>query len=216
VHIQRHDDVPQTLVGISFPDVFRAQEFLTATARLATQGSLKVADAIILVKDLEGGTKVHETIDPQPGQTAVSGALWTGLLGLILAGPIGLIAGGAIGAGTGAVAAKVIDLGIPDEWVDWFKQAVAPGTATVALLVTGLNETALVEEVTRFTGHLVYANLPESTQQRLRTALGDASTAIAAATDDVPHDGLAGTAAQDAPGSGPAVAPTEEGNTLQP
>ncbi len=47
--------------------------------------------------------------------------------GLILAGPIGLIAGGALGAGTGAVAAKVIDLGIPDEWVDWFKQAVAAG-----------------------------------------------------------------------------------------
>ena len=95
------------------------------------------------------------------------GALWTGLLGLILAGPIGLIAGGAIGAGTGAVAAKVIDIGIPDEWVEWFKEAVPTGTATVALLVTDLQEGALVQEATRFTGQLIYANLSETTQARL-------------------------------------------------
>jgi uncharacterized membrane protein len=173
VHIHRHDDVPQTLVGISFPDVFRAQEFLTAAARLANRGSLKVADAVILVKHDDGRVTVQETVDPQPAQSAISGALWTGLLGLLLAGPIGLAVGGALGAGTGAVAARVIDLGIPDEWVDWFKQAVQPNTATVALLVTGLNESALVDEAARFTGQLIYANLPEGTQQRLRTALGD-------------------------------------------
>ena len=40
MHIHRNDDGPQTLVGISFPDIFRAQEFLTATTRLATQVSL--------------------------------------------------------------------------------------------------------------------------------------------------------------------------------
>ncbi len=172
MHSHRHEDVPQTLVGISFTDVFRAQEFLTASARLASQGSMKVADAVILVKDAEGKVTVKETVDPQPAQSAISGALWTGLLGLLLAGPIGLAVGGALGAGTGAVAARVIDLGIPDEWVDWFKQAVQPNTATVALLVTGLDPSALVAEATRFTGELVYANLPEVTQERLRAALG--------------------------------------------
>ena len=183
MHSHRHDDIPQTLVGISFPDVFRAQEFLTASTRLATLGSLKVADAVILLKDAEGNTSVRETIDPQPAQSAISGALWSGLLGLILAGPIGLLAGGALGAGTGAVAAKVIDLGIPDEWVDWFKQAVAPGTATVALLVTNLDEGALVREVARFTGQLVYANLSEDTQRQLRAALGDVTPAGDPAVD---------------------------------
>ena len=54
MHSHRHEDVPQTLVGISFTDVFRAQEFLTASARLASQGSMKVADAVILVKDARG------------------------------------------------------------------------------------------------------------------------------------------------------------------
>jgi uncharacterized membrane protein len=212
VHSQRHDDIPQTLVGISFPDVFRAQEFLTASTRLATLGSLKVADAIILVKDAEGKTAVHETIDPQPTQTAISGALWTGLLGLILAGPIGLLAGGAIGAGTGAVAAKVIDLGIPDDWVDWFKQAVQPDTATVALLVTNLDEGALVHEAARFTGHLVYANLSEDTQRRLRTALGEIGPTVDAVdppvADEVDQHHSAPAAADVEPAEGP--------NTLNP
>jgi uncharacterized membrane protein len=194
VHLHRHDDVPQTLVGISFPDVFRAQEFLTATSRLANQGSMKVADAVILVKQADGKVNVHETIDPQPAQSAISGALWTGLLGLLLAGPIGLAVGGALGAGTGAVAAKVIDLGIPDEWVDWFKQAVQPNTATVALLVTSLDQSALVQEATRFTGELVYANLPEDTQRRLRAALGDTSPSSSGTAVDAPHDSLSGDA----------------------
>ncbi|MFT3853071.1 MAG: DUF1269 domain-containing protein [Ilumatobacteraceae bacterium] len=201
MHSHRHDDVPQTLVGISFPDVFRAQEFLTASTRLASLGSLRIADAIILLKDEDGRTTVRETVDPQPAQTAISGAMWTGLLGLILAGPIGLLAGGALGAGTGAVAAKVIDLGIPDEWVDWFKQAVQPNTATVALLVTDLDEAALVREVARFTGQLVYANLSEETQHRLRTALGDVTPTEASGT----------TAGADAD-----VEPTEGSNTLSP
>ena len=38
--------VPQTLVGISFPDVFRAQEFLTAVTRLKANGSLVLEDAV--------------------------------------------------------------------------------------------------------------------------------------------------------------------------
>ena len=82
--------------------------------------------------------------------------MWAGLFGLILGGPVGWLAGTAVGAGAGAVTAHVVDLGISDEWVAWFREAVRPGTATVALLVTDLNRTALVEEARRFTGaHLV-------------------------------------------------------------
>src|SRR6478752_4376804 len=72
------------------------------------------------------------------------------LFGLLLAGPIGWVGGLALGAGTGAVTAKLVDLGIPDEWVDWFRKAVQPGTVILALLVTHLYENALVTETERF------------------------------------------------------------------
>ncbi len=168
------DIVPQTLIGISFPDLFRAQEFLTALQRLAANEQLVLEDAVIVTKDDEGKTVVRETIDPQPGRSAVSGGVWTGLFGLILGGPVGWAAGAAIGAGAGALTAKVIDLGISDEWVAWFREAVQPGTATVAMLASEIVEDTLVAEVHRFAGaRLVYANFDDDMLARLRDALED-------------------------------------------
>ncbi|HRE01192.1 MAG TPA: DUF1269 domain-containing protein, partial [Ilumatobacteraceae bacterium] len=153
------DKAPQTIVGISFADAFRAQEFLTATTRLAANKSLVLHDAVIVRKDPDGRTHVVETIDPSPGRSATSGALWAGFLGLLVGGPVGWIAGGVIGAGAGAAAAKVVDLGVPDEWVRWFKDAVEPGTTTVILLLTDVVVNHLVAEAERFVGAtLVYSN----------------------------------------------------------
>jgi len=167
------DDGPtQTLVGVSFENIFRSEEFLLAVGGLAAAGELRLQDAVTVVKDERGSTMVHETIDPSPGRSAFSGALWAGLFGLILGGPVGWIAGLAVGAGAGAVTAKVVDLGISDAWVAWFRDAVKPGTATVALLIENLDRDALVAEAARFTGaELVYSNLDEFTIDRIRTAL---------------------------------------------
>ena len=168
------DDTIETLVGISFADMYRAQEFLTAAKRLNANKRLVLKDAVIVVKNESGNTVVRETIDPQPARSAVSGAVWTGLLGLLLGGPVGWLAGTAVGAGAGAVTAKLMDYGIPDEWVAWFREAVQPGTATVALLVTDLDRNALVAEAERFQGaRLVYTNLDDVTLERIRRALGE-------------------------------------------
>lgn len=166
------EGIPQTLVGISFPDIFRAQEFLTAATGLAAKGAFQLKDAVLVVKDADGKTHVKETIDPEVGRTAWTGALWAGLFGLVLGGPVGWAAGLAVGAGAGAVTAKVVDLGISDEWVGWFREAVQPDTATVALLVEELDRNALVAETARFTGaDLVYANLDDVTLDRIKDAL---------------------------------------------
>jgi len=175
MHIaDRHDPAtPQTLVGVSFDTPFRAQEFVVAAGGLAAAGKLKLRDVVTIIKDEQGKANVHETIDPTPGRAAMSGAMWAGVFGLILGGPVGWIAGMAVGAGAGAASAKMMDLGIPDEWVAWFKNAVQPGTATVALLVEDLDRNALVAEVGRFPGaSLVYSNLDITTVGRLNEALG--------------------------------------------
>lgn len=180
------DDTPLTLVGIQFSDAFRAQEFLTAATRLAATGKLVLKDAVFVAAHADGRTVVRETVDPTPGRSALGGAMWTGLFGLLLGGPIGWIGGMAVGAGTGAVTAKVVDLGIPDEWVHWFRQAVHPESVILALLVTDLDENALVAEAERFAGaHLVYTNLDPIGLRRLEEALGQASIDDAAPADDV-------------------------------
>jgi uncharacterized membrane protein len=176
-------DSDQTLLGLSFSDAFRAHEFLTAVKRLASKGALRLRDAVIVTKDDDGGVRVLETVDPQPGRTALSGAMWSGLLGLLVGGPVGWIAGLGIGAGVGAVTAKVIDLGVPDEWITWFRAAVRDGTTTVVVLAENLDVRALEDELGRFSGaELVHATLPAATIVALKDALGDTSEATA------PHD----------------------------
>jgi uncharacterized membrane protein len=165
----------KVLVGITLGDAFRAQELLVATNRLAANGKLKLLDAVIVLKDADGQTHVKETIDPTLGRTAFSGAVWAGLFGLLLGGPVVWLAGTAVGAGAGAMTAKVIDLGIPDDWVEWFRAAVRPDTATLALLVGDLDADALVAEARRFTGaELIYADLDDTTIERISDAFGSA------------------------------------------
>ena len=162
------DPASGSLVGVSFDRPVRAQEFLLAMKRLRDDGAFDLEDAVLLTKDEHGRVKVTETIDPTPGRAALSGAAWTGLLGLLLGGPVGWIAGLGVGAGAGAVAAKFIDLGIPDDWVDWFKEAVQPGTATVVVLLSHLDISALAREADRFAGaELLHTTLPPDAYTQL-------------------------------------------------
>lgn len=177
----------QYLVGVSLPDALRAQEFLTAATGLARKGSLKMRDAVLVSKDLDGDTNVRETIDPQPGRTALSSGVWTGLLGFIFGGPVGWLVGGAVGAGIGAGAARMIDLGVPDEWVQWFRDSVQPGTTTVVLLLEDLDVGALATELVRFPfARLVHTTLPEYSMRRLEEALGQTAAPTPAPVEAVP------------------------------
>lgn len=166
------DASPDTLFGISFGDAFRAEEYLVVLRGLASKGHLVLRDAVIVQKDEAGGVRVRETHDLQPAGAAVTGALWTGLLGLLIGGPVGWLAGLGIGAGVGAVTAKVIDTGIPDEWVDWFKLAVDSNTVTVIALATDVDLRALNDEVRRFAGaELVHTTLRAGASEELAAAL---------------------------------------------
>ncbi len=167
------DDTSGSLVGLSFSDAFRAQEFLLAAKSLDANKRLKLNDAVVVVKKDDGRTMVEETTDLQANRTVFSGAVWSGFVGLIIGGPVGWVAGTVLGAGTGAAAAKVIDLGISDEWVEWFRDEVEPGTTTVILLVEDVDRNALVAEAERFSGaKLVMSTFEPSTMQRIGDALG--------------------------------------------
>ena len=81
--------------------------------------------------------------------------------------------------GAGAITAKVVDIGISDEWVSWFREAVRPDTATLAILVDDFDRNALVAEAARFPGaELVYTSLDELTLDRIKDALGQQSEVL--------------------------------------
>jgi len=165
------DPDAQVIIGVSFDNVLKAKEYLLAMGRLREADVLELQDAVTVTKNHKGDVNVTETIDPTPGRAALSGGMWAGLLGLVIGGPIGWVAGIGIGAGAGAVAAKVIDLGIPDEWVAWFKDTVEPGTSTVVVLARHVHVRALATEASRFQGaELIYTSLPEHAITQLEDA----------------------------------------------
>ena len=84
-----------------------------------------------------------------------------------------LIAGG-IGAGAGAVTAKLVDVGVTDEFVAQLREMVQPGTTTVAVLADDIDVDAVLAELQRFAGaRYVAGNLPLAGIQAVRDALGD-------------------------------------------
>jgi uncharacterized membrane protein len=175
------------LVAISFPDQFRATEFMTAAARLVAQNKLKAKDAVFISRGDDGKAHVRETRDLQTGRTAASTGLWSAFIGLLFGGPVGMVVAGGIGAGAGAIAAKVVDLGIPDEWVDWLKEATEPGRTVLAILVADFDRDALVTELERFHGaKLLYGNLPVDVMTRIHNALADMPTAASPESGGAP------------------------------
>lgn len=164
-------DAP-VIIGVSFDRLVLAQQYLLAMGGLRESGDLELKDAVVVTKGDDGSVKVVETMDPTPGRAALSGAVWTSLLGLVIGGPVGWLAGLGIGAASGAVTAKIVDLGIPDEWVDWFREAVEPGTSTVVILADHVHVRALAEEARRFAGaELLYTSMSDSADRQLREAL---------------------------------------------
>ncbi len=171
--IQRDD----SLIGVSFNNIMMAQEFLLAMNRLSAGSDIVLRDAVVVVKDDHGHVRVRETLDPQPGGSALSGAMWSGLLGLLIGGPVGWLAGVAIGAATGAIVARVVDIGIPDDWVAWFKAAVQPHTATVVVLAGSIDVIALQTEALRFAGgSLVHTTLGPGVEAMLAEAFDNLDT----------------------------------------
>ena len=174
---------PDTLFGLSFDSLNRAQQFMLAVNGLAQDHKMHLVDAVLVVKG-DDHVRVRETIDPQPGRSALTAAVWTGLLGLILGGLVGWIVGIVLGAGVGAVAAKVIDRGIPDDWIAWFKEVIQPHTATVVVLAGAIDQAALGAEVDRFPGsRLVHTTLPVDAFSQLRSAFSDDVPSRSAAAD---------------------------------
>jgi uncharacterized membrane protein len=165
------------MLTIAFDSPLRSREAFLAFQRLQVEGVLLVHDAVFLEKDEQGHATAIETIDPQPATSAASGGFWGALLGTLIAGPVGTLVGAASAAGLGALAAKLIDIGIPDATVLELEEAVPTGSSALALLISQVDEDRLEHELERFKGaKLVRSDLTPFTVQRLRNALAFAAT----------------------------------------
>jgi uncharacterized membrane protein len=117
----------------TFDQANEADQALGTLAQLAKDESSAVLSAALLAKDASGKASIQEVGDWKAKHGALFGAITGGLIGL-LGGPVGAIVGAAAGAATGGIAAKRIDLGLPDEFLERAQAQLQPGTAAVVVV----------------------------------------------------------------------------------
>jgi uncharacterized membrane protein len=122
------------LIAQVFDDPEGASESLAFVRDLHHRKILRLINAAVLVRDEDGEFSVRESGDLDARQGRVLGAITGGLIGL-LTGPIGAVVGALAGAGVGGIAAKRIDVGLSDKFLEEFRDRLQPGTSALVLVV---------------------------------------------------------------------------------
>jgi uncharacterized membrane protein len=137
IPVNRHYDegVQIEIVAKIYDDVEQANEELVFVKGLDKRKILKILNAAVLVKDQDGQASFEDTRDVDAKSGRRFGAVSGGLVGLLAGGPIGAVVGVLAGAGTGNVAAKWIDMGFSNRFLESFQEKLQPGSAAVVILI---------------------------------------------------------------------------------
>lgn len=160
------------IIGVSFDKVTRADEVLLALVHLQQEGEIALSDAVVVAKDDSGKVHIRQTVDPTPGRSALTGSIWGMLVGMLFGGPV-FLAAAAVGAGGGALMAKLIDLGLDDDWVKDVGKWLDPGSSALLILVAADVRPAVLAELGRYEGDVLYCTFPDAVRAELERALAD-------------------------------------------
>jgi uncharacterized membrane protein len=158
------------IIGMSFDKATRADEVLLALVHLQQEGEISLTDAVVVAKTDAGKVHVRQTVDPTVGSSALKGSIWGMLIGLLFP-PAAFLAAAAVGAGGGALLAKLVDLGLDDDWVKDVGRWLDPGTSALLLLVSADVRPAVLEELGRYRGEVLYCTFPDAVRAELERAL---------------------------------------------
>jgi uncharacterized membrane protein len=120
------------MVARVWDDPDKASEMLEFVKGLHQRKVVKILDAAILVKAKDGTLTVHDTKEMEPKKGRVVGAITGGVVGLV-GGPIGVVVGALAGAATGGFAAKHIDMGYSDKFLEELEEKLQPGSSALIL-----------------------------------------------------------------------------------
>jgi uncharacterized membrane protein len=147
-------DAKVELIVLAFENTKGAVEALEFLQDLAKNTDIgKVRNAAVLIKDEQGEVTVTETQDIDRKHGAIFGAIAGGLVGLV-GGPVGVVVGAAAGAATGGAAARRIDMGFSDKYLNKVKDYLKPGTSALIAMVEHEWRETVASELSQFGGQL--------------------------------------------------------------
>jgi uncharacterized membrane protein len=162
-----------TLVAIAYPDRATAEKVRQELIQATKEHLVRLEDAVVVDIDENGKVKLHQATSTT-GVGALGGAAWGGLIGLLFLAPL---FGMAIGAASGALAGKLTDTGVNDNFMKELGEKLQPGNAALIALGSTEARDKLLERITPYGGDVIQTSLSGEDEERLRAALGQEAPA---------------------------------------
>src|SRR3954470_2585886 len=162
------------LIAIAYPDESTAREVLNTLARLQTEKSIELEDAVIVTRNQDGKVKLHQS-SKTAAMGATGGALWGGLIGLIFLAPL---LGMAVGAAAGGAAGAVTDVGVDDKFMKDLGTNLKDGGAAIVVLVRQSTPDKVLPRISEYGGQVIQSSLDDETEARLQAALESQEAAV--------------------------------------
>jgi uncharacterized membrane protein len=161
------------LIAIAYPDQAAVERARDRLRKAVTEGSIKVEDVVILIRDEDGTVKVRQG---STGMTsaAVGGAMFGGLIGLIFLAPLFGMAVGAVGAGA-MWKSMFGDVGVAKSFVNELSEKLTPGSTALILLVREMEPERVLPQI-KEPGHRIQTSLNDEVEAQLDAALAAART----------------------------------------
>jgi uncharacterized membrane protein len=164
--VRKYRDVE--LIARVFDEPGAANSALEFVQELHRFQRIRVRSAAVVVKDENGEVSIKETADLDVKGGRVLGAITGGLVGL-LGGPVGAIIGALAGAGVGGAAAKRIDVGLPDAFLEEVQEHLKPGGSALIMLVQSHWAHSVGEELSGIKGVALQSTISDAVVERLQS-----------------------------------------------
>jgi uncharacterized membrane protein len=156
-----------TLVAIAYPDTATAERVRQELNEARKEHLVELEDAVVVEHGPDGKIKLHQGVGTT-GVGAAGGAMWGGLIGLLFLAPL---LGMAVGAASGAVAGKMTDIGVDDNFMKELGAKLEPGSAALIALGSTDARDKVIERVKGYGGELIQTSLSTEEEEQLRAAL---------------------------------------------
>jgi uncharacterized membrane protein len=154
---------------VVFNDETTAFDVRAALAKMQKEYLIQMEDAVVVTKDAEGKTKLHQAVN-LTASGAVGGTFWGMLVGLIFLNPL---LGAAAGAAGGAIAGKLTDIGVNDQMMKEMAASFTPGSSALFVLVRKATGDKVLEGLKEFAGKgkVFQTSLAKDDEEALRAIL---------------------------------------------
>jgi uncharacterized membrane protein len=169
LHKKRRESAKMSdLVVFAFKDEDGAVQMREELIRMQKMQLISLADAAVVVRRQDGKVRVKQAIS-LVGAGAMGGAFWGMLIGLLFFAPwLGL----AIGGASGALAGKLSDTGVDDQFIKEVGETIEPGHSALFLLVQDWTEDKVMDEITKYDATVLQTSLSKEDEAKLRAAFG--------------------------------------------